>query len=179
MRGFGLDGIRNYDAAIKDTQFKLPLEQQEPERALRDAPPSYRFLRFTVTATRVQDAAATNVGKFTFFYEEKPLLLKGSVTNPMGTWEGALTDVTGPGTRPGWSDAHKKPIVFAFRDPIAVDAYSFTTALPEAGIDGDPVCWKLDGSQNGTFWIPLDIEKNYPTPLRRFTDLEKIYLPTK
>ena len=177
VRGFGLDALRNSGITPKDTQFELPLAQQEPERKPEYIPLSYRFLRFTPTATR--GAPTVNVGKFTFFYEDEPLLLNGSVTNPMGTWEGAMADVTGPGSRPGWSDAHKKPLVFAFRIPIAVDAYSFTTALPELGIEGDPVSWILEGSQNGTFWTTLDVQKNYPTPARRFTDVEKIYLPTK
>ena len=176
MRGFGLDTMRNYDASIKDTQFTLPLKQESEPRS-RTVPPSYRFLRFTPTATRGD--AGINVGKFTFFYEENPLLLKGSVTNPMGTWEGTVADVTGPGIKPGWSDAHKKPLVFAFRDPIPVDAYSFTTALAQAGIEGDPISWKLEGSSNGTFWITVDTQKNYPTPVRRFTEVEKIYLSSK
>jgi hypothetical protein len=144
--------------------------QREPERKPRYAPPSYRFLRFTATATR--GGSTVNVGKFTFFYENQPLFIKGSVTNPMGTWEGTMADVTGPGPRSGWSDAHKKPLVFAFRDPIAVDAYSFTTALPEAGIEGDPVSWILEGSSNGTFWTTVDTQNNYHTPVRRFTDME-------
>jgi hypothetical protein len=177
VRGFGLDGIRNYDANIKDTQFDLPLKQREPEHDPRYDPPSYRFLRFTVIATR--GSSTVNVGKFTFFYENQALFIKGSVTNPMGTWEGTMADVTGPGPRPGWSDAHKKPLVFAFRDPIAVDAYSFTTALSDAGIEGDPVSWKLEGSSNGTFWTTVDTQNNYPTPLRRFTDVEIFPLTNK
>jgi len=176
VHGFGLDALRNSGVTPKDTQFELPLAQQEPERKPHYAPPSYKFLRFTPTATRGSGAAAVNLGKLTFYYEGQPLLLTGSVTNPMGTWEGAMADVTGPGPRPGWSDTHKKPLVFAFRYPIAVDAYSFTTALPEMGIEGDPVAWKLEGSANGTFWTSLDVQKDYPTPVRRFTQLEKITL---
>ena len=179
FRGFGKDIMRNLTSGIKDIQFELPLKQQEPERRLRDAPPSYKFLRFTPTATRGAGAAAVNVGKFTFFYEKRPLLLNGSVTNPMGTWEGNMTDVTGPAETSGWSDVHKKSLVFAFRYPIAVDAYSFTTALPQAGIEGDPVSWKLDGSHNGTFWTTVDIQKNYPTPLSRFTEVETLPLTNK
>jgi len=173
VRGFGLDGLRNSEH-LKDTQFELPLVQEEPERKPYEAPPSYRFLRFIPIAIR--GSGTVNVGKFTFFYEDQPLLLKGSVTNPMGTWEGTVADVTGPGRRPGWSDAHKKPLVFAFRDPIAVDAYSFTTAVPEAGIEGDPISWKLEGSANGTFWTTLDEQRGFPTPARRLADIEKIYL---
>lgn len=175
VRGFGKDLVRNFMSGIKDTQYELPLKQQEPERELRDAPPSYKFLRFTPTATRGA-AGPVNVGKFTFFYQGRPLLLNGSVTNPMGTWEGNMADVTGTAGTSGWSDAHKKPLVFAFRYPIAVDAYSFTTAVPEAGIEGDPVSWRLEGSHNGTFWTVVDSQQNFPTPVRRFTELEKIYL---
>ena len=173
VRGFGLDHLRNSEH-LKDTQFELPLVQQEPERKPHYAPPSYRFLRFIPTAIR--GSGTVNVGKFTFFYEDQPLLLKGSVTNPMGTWEGTVADVTGPGRRPGWSDAHKKPLVFAFRDPIAVDAYSFTTAAPEVGIEGDPISWKLEGSANGTFWTTIDTQVNFPTPVRRLAEIEKLYL---
>ena len=176
VRGFGMDALRNSDASIKDSQYQLPLKQRPPEKKTRPAPPSYKFLRFTPTATRGREAAAVNVGKFTFFYEGYPLFLKGSVTNPMGTWEGTMADVTGAGPKPGWSDAHKKSLVFAFRDAIAVDAYTFATALPEAGIEGDPISWKLEGSPNGTFWTTLDTQTNVAVPVRRFAELEKMYI---
>lgn len=172
-RGFGLDSQRNSDYFLKDTQFQLLLAQEEPTKPRPVARPSHKFLRFTPTKTRGAAASAVNVGKFTFYYEGQPLILTGSVTNPMGTWEGKLTDVTGAGSKPGWSDAHKKSLTFAFREPIAIDAYSFTTALPEAGIEGDPVSWKLEGSTNGTFWAALDIQNGFPTPVRRFAELEK------
>ena len=180
VRAFGQDSGRNTDYSIKDAQFETPLTQKLPpatkKRKGPAAPPAYKFLRFTPTQTRSPNAATVNVGKFIFFYDDYPLFLKGTVTNPMGTWEGAMKDVIGPDLRPGWSDAHKKSLVFAFRDPIAVDAYSFTTALPEMGIDGDPVSWKLEGSPNGTFWTILDVQKNVKTPVTRFADLDKMYL---
>jgi hypothetical protein len=165
MRGFGFDAIRTRES-IKDTQFELPLNQEEPERIRSRPPPSYRFMRFTPTETRGN--SFVNVNKFTFFYKGKPLLLKGTVTNPMGTWEGTMADVTGPANTSGWSDAHKKPLVFAFREPIAIDAYTFTTgAEPE----GAPISWKLEGSSNGTFWQPIDAQFRFATPMRSFTDL--------
>ena len=171
-RGFGLDNQRNSDF-LKDTQFQLPLAQEEATTPRLVQRVSHKFLRFTPTKTRGHGAAAVNVGKFTFYYEGAPLHLNGSVTNPMGTWEGKLADVTGAGPKSGWSDAHKKSLTFAFREPIAIDAYSFTTALPAAGIEGDPISWKLDGSSNGTFWTALDVQNSYPTPVRRFTESEK------
>jgi hypothetical protein len=175
VRGFGRDIMRNSESCLKDTQYELPLKQQEDLPTQWHGIPSYKFLRFTPTETRGKEASAVNVGKFTFFYENQPLLLKGTATNPMGTWEGQMKDVTGPGTTSGWSDSHKKPLVFAFREPIAIDAYSFTTSLPQAGIEGDPVSWKLESSQNGTFWTVRDTQTSFPTPVGRFTETRKLY----
>lgn len=175
VRGFGHDRMRNSDRYLKDTQYELPLNQREEEPRRRHGIPSYKFLRFTPTETRGKEASAVNVSKFTFFYDGRPLLLKGVVTNPMGTWEGAMKDVMGPGLTSGWSDSHKKSLVFAFREPIAIDAYSFTTSVPEAGIEGDPVSWKLESSQNGTFWTVRDIQTNFPTPVGRLTETQKLH----
>jgi hypothetical protein len=175
VRGFGRDVLRNSESCLKDTQYELPLKQREDEPRQWHGIPSYKFLRFTPTDTRGKEASAVNVGKFTFFYEDQPLLLKGTATNPMGTWEGQMKDVTGPGTTSGWSDSHKKSLVFAFREPIAIDAYSFTTSVPEMGIEGDPVSWKLETSQNGTFWTVRDTQTNFPTPVGRFKETNKLY----
>jgi len=176
VRSFGQDSGRNGDYSIKDAQFETPLIQKFPPKKRIAKPAAYKFLRFTPFETRSPNAASVNVGKFIFFYDSYPLFLKGTVTNPMGTWEGKMADVIGPDIRPGWSDAHKKSLTFAFSSPVAVDAYSFTTALPEMGIAGDPVSWKLEGSTNGTFWTILDTQKAFPTPITRFADLDKIYI---
>jgi hypothetical protein len=175
VRSFGQDSGRNSSYSMKAAQFEPPLVQSLPPTKPRTAkrPTAFKFLRFTPLETRSPQAPAVHVGKFIFFYEDYPLFLKGNVTNPMGTWEGLMKDVIGPDIRPGWSDAHKKSLLFAFRDPIAVDAYSFTTALPEMGIEGDPVSWKLEGSSNGTFWTLLDTQQGFPTPVTRFADLKK------
>jgi len=82
--------------------------------------------------------------------------------------------VTAPGFTTGWSDYHKKPLVFAFPAAIHVNGYSFTTTIPENGIDGDPVSWKLEGSVNGTYWTTLDTQTNYPTPVDRFKEISII-----
>jgi hypothetical protein len=88
----------------------------------------------------------------------------------MGTWEGEFKDIMGPGFRDGWSDAHKKPLVFAFKSPVLIDAYSFTTAAES--IDSDPVAWKLEGSMNGSFWTLLDTQQRFPTPVERFHEIQ-------
>lgn len=176
VRAFGQDVGRNSEYHIHDAQFQTPLVQELPAKQRRVAPNSYKFLRFSPTQLRSPTADGVAVGKFIFFFDGYPLFLKGSVSNPMGTWEGTVNDVIGPGHRPGWFDTHKKPLVFAFRDPIAVDAYTWTTATPERAIDCDPISWKLEGSANGTFWTVLDVQERFPTPVERFTDLDKLYL---
>jgi hypothetical protein len=170
VRAFGQDVGRNAPYKIREAQFQTPLVQKIPTVKRSAKPPSYRFLRFNPAQLRSK-TDTVSVGKFIFFFDGSPLLLKGTVSNPMGTWEGTMADVTGPGHRPGWSDTHKKPLVFAFREPIAVDRYTWTTATPERGIEGDPVSWKLEGSSNGTFWTVLHTQEGFPTPVERFTDL--------
>jgi hypothetical protein len=176
VRSFGQDLGRNASYQIREAQFEAPLVQNLPTKKRHATPKSYKFLRFTPTQLRSDKADAVSVGKFIFFFDNYPIFLKGSVSNPMGTWEGTMNDVIGPGHRSGWSDAHKKSIVFALRDPTAVDAYTWTTATPDRGIDGDPISWKLEGSSNGTFWTLLDSQERFRVPTDRFADLRKIHL---
>jgi hypothetical protein len=91
----------------------------------------------------------------------------------MGTWVGDIDDVVGRDYRNGWSDSHKKAIVFAFPYAILMNGFTWTTANPEKGIDGDPVQWKLEGSTNGVFWVTLrnQTNHNYPVPKERFQEL--------
>jgi len=169
VRAFGLDRARNSVDSFTDLQFLPPRVQSIPIQSEDVSRPSYKFLRFIPRKTRDPMSPSVHVGKFTFFYAGKPLLLDGSATNPMGTWEGSLKAVTGPGPRDGWYDAHKKPLVFAFKSAISVDAYSLTTSAES--YDADPVSWRLEGSTNGTFWTALDTQTNFPTPIERFRDI--------
>ena len=70
----------------------------------------------------------------------------------MGTWVGQTENVTGA-TATGWSDDHKKALMFAFPYPTLVNGYTWTTAAE--GVEADPVRWKLEGSTNGTYWTTL------------------------
>ena len=168
-RSFGLDRARNSVDDYTDIQFQEPLKQVIPKKEVEDST-TYRFIRFVPLKTRSPDADSVGVSKFTFFYDGKPLALEGKVTNPMGTWEGEFKDIMGPGFRQGWSDAHKKPVVFAFKGPVLIDAYSFTTAAESIG--SDPVAWKLEGSMNGSFWTLLDAQQRFPTPVERFHEIQ-------
>jgi hypothetical protein len=172
-RSFGLDRERNskgeYTDAYKTMQFNSPLQQEsnvEPQEESRGT--SYKFLRFRPLQTRNPASKHVHVGKFFFYHGEQAIeFSKGTVSNPMGTWEGRIQDVTGVGTSPGWIDTHKKPLVFAFPAPILVNGYRIQT--PPIGTDPgcDPVSWILEGSTNGTFWTVLDRRTNYPTPVQR------------
>lgn len=91
----------------------------------------------------------------------------------MGTWIGDIEDVIGPGYTSGWSDLHKKAIVFAFPYATMVNGFSWTTANPDKGLAGDPVQWKLEGSQNGVYWTVLrdQTQHNFPVTVSRFQEL--------
>ena len=95
------------------------------------------------------------------------------VTNPMGSWVGDIEDVVSKEYTRGWSDVNKKALVFAFPYAILLDGFTLTTANPDKGIGGDPVQWKLEGSQNGVYWTVLrnQTHHNYPVPQNRYQEL--------
>jgi hypothetical protein len=181
---FGLDIARNNDGPGLDTHFVEPLRQES--RAVTVGPKyvdadeslqgekvsSYKYIRFRPTKTR-DPSSQVNVAKIRFFLKGNEIDIRSAkVTNPMGTWVGDVTDVNGPGFTRGWSDKHKRALVFAFPYALMIDGFSWTTTDPDKGIGGDPVQWKLEGSVNGTYWTTLrDQSHNYPVPVNRFQDL--------
>jgi len=182
-KSFGLDRARNGDSDL-DTLYKEPLRQvagpgpgQGPKYLNVDEPlekaKSYRYIRFRPMLTRDPASESVSVGKFRFFLGKNEIdLTNAKVSNPMGTWIGDATDITGEGYKNGWTDLHKKSIIFAFPYPILMDGFTWITTNPDRGIGSDPVQWKLEGSQNGTFWTMLrDQSRNYPVPVNRFQEL--------
>jgi hypothetical protein len=169
--GFGLDRRRNGET-FKEIQYTVPLKQEFPVKE-EDGLTTYKFIRFVTV--KVREGSTVDIQRLTFFYAGQPLRLSGRVTNPMGTWEGGVEDVTGPRAT-GFVDRHKKPLVFAFKTGIAIDAYSFTTG---ALARNDPVAWKLEGSSNGSFWTLLDAQDRFPTPIDRGKDVPMISLATR
>ena len=182
---FGNDHARNSDSAPLDSLYVEPLRQKVmPETGPKyvnvdepikpEKPVSYRYIRFRPIQTRNPLSETVNVGKFRFFLGPNDIDMRNAkVTNPMGTWVGDIDDVVGRDYRNGWSDSHKKAIVFAFPYAILMNGFTWTTANPEKGIDGDPVQWKLEGSTNGVFWVTLrnQTNHNYPVPKERFQEL--------
>lgn len=57
-------------------------------------------------------------------------------------------------------------VTFSFADEQRIDEYSFTTA--ESAPELDPVCWKLQGSNDGQTWADLQVrDTDFPTPMKR------------
>jgi hypothetical protein len=182
---FGIDIARNKGGPGLDMLFVEPLRQESKpfdsvgpkyvdadENLKGENASSYKYIRFRPTKTR-DPSSPVNVAKIRFFLKKNEVDLRAAkVTNPMGTWVGDITDVNGPGYTRGWSDKHKRALVFAFPYALMIDGFSWTTADPDKGIGGDPVQWKLEGSTNGTYWTTLrDQSQNYAVPVDRFQDL--------
>jgi len=172
--GFGLDRKRNSgpETAIHEKQFEPPLQQEIPFVKMdTETQPTYKYIRFRPLRTRDINSEGVHIGKFTFYSGNDPVLFEGTVTNPMGTWEGNIKHVIGPGLRKGWYDAHKKSLVFAFKVPLIINGYSFHTAAPGKSTGNDPVAWKVEGSTTGTFWTTLNEQKKFPTPIERYKEI--------
>jgi hypothetical protein len=183
---FGIDIARNKGGPGLDTLFVEPLRQDskpldsvgpkyiDADETLKgEKASSYKYIRFRPTKTRDPSSPTVNISKISFYLKKSEIDIRGAkVTNPMGTWVGDVADVNGPGFTSGWSDKHKRALVFAFPHALLMDGFSWTTANPEKGVRGDPVEWKLEGSTNGTYWTTLrDQSHKYPVPLDRFQDL--------
>ena len=183
---FGIDVARNRGGPGLDTLFVEPLRQDS--KAVDSVGPkyldaddtlkgekasSYKYIRFRPTKTRDPASPTVNISKISFYLKKSEIDIRSAkVTNPMGTWVGDVADVNGPGFTSGWSDKHKRALVFAFPYALLMDGFSWTTANPEKGVGGDPVEWKLEGSTNGTYWTTLrDQSHRYPVPVDRFTAL--------
>lgn len=188
-QSFGLDRGRNQGGPGLDTLFQEPLRSDYNPTGLLYGPRSkdddtllqpgkagsYKYIRFRPIKTRDPLNPTVEVGKFRFFIGNNEVDLRfAKVSNPMGSWVGNnIHDVVGPGFRRGWSDLHKKALVLAFPYAILMNGFTWTTANPDKGVGGDPVQWKLEGSQNGVYWTILrdQTKHNYPVPLERYQEL--------
>jgi hypothetical protein len=178
-----MDMARNKGGPRLESMFVEPLRSLGDEEETRilskttirpDRATSYKYLRFKPVKTRDPANPTVDVGKFRFLLGDNEVDMGAAkVTNPMGTWVGDMEDVIGGGFKRGWSDAHKRALVFAFPYAMLLDGFTWTTANPDSGIGGDPVQWKLEGSQNGVYWTTLrdQTKHNYAVPTARFQEL--------
>jgi len=171
---FGLDRIRNKGGNL-NTFYDEPLRQTDTVVHTHGTKAnSYKYIRFRPIKTRSPDHPSVNISKFRFFLGNQEIDIRNAkVTNPLGSWIGDIQDIYGDGYRKGWSDTNKKAIVFAFPYAVLMDGFTWTTANPDKGIEGDPIRWKLEGSQNGVYWTTVHdrTQVNYPVPQARFQEL--------
>ena len=186
-QSFGLDMARNRGGPALDTLYEEPLRAADrptdaygpqgiaDESLLQPGKAqSYKYIRFRALKTRDPAHPTVEIGKFRFLIGKSEVDLRfAKVTNPMGTWVGDVQDIVGNGFRRGFSDTHKKALIFAFPYAVLMDGFTWTTANPDKGVGGDPVQWKLEGSQNGTYWITLrdQTKHSYPVPAERYQEL--------
>ncbi len=119
--------------------------------AATEARQGYKFYRF-----RVLDAAGEKSIRALRLFSGRAELdllrpeLGAKVWDPTGAWNGSIRDITwaAGGTGKGWTG---RALILGFREPVAVDRYSFVAA----GVSDGPRSWKLEGSTNGVYWEPV------------------------
>ena len=171
---FGKDKERNEDDAIAlDDYMNLPLEgaglthrnrhaYRDPEEAgdVATRVMRFQFFRFKVVRTRDPAAATAAIGGL--------MLLNGAdnVYHPEAKIWNPHTgsrETFYPGA--GWSDSDQKEFVVKFPVAVAVNGYRLRTSEQDGAFD--PVEWRLEGSQNGVYWLPLDERKTGALPAAR------------
>jgi hypothetical protein len=159
---FGLDSLRNNDSIDPDTYLNMPLESDGITYKTRDKymgiedtddkiQSSYKYIKFTVLKVRGDDSTVS-IGGIQF-------LKDGIALRNISVWNPHTGDVN-QYYNEEWSDSDQWVVVFVFSEPVMIDEYEIKTSgnTPEM----DPVNWKIEGSQNASFWFEID---------RKFGDL--------
>jgi hypothetical protein len=170
---FGTDRERNRDTVGVDDYMALPLEGSglTHENRVRfvdvdtvaseGAPRPFRFVffRLKILKTRSPTAATAAIGGFT--------LLNGAdvVYHPRAkVWNPHTGERTTYYPEAAWSDSDQKELIVRFPSAVAVNGYKIRTSEQDTAFD--PVQWRLEGSQNGVYWLPLD-ERSLTPPFER------------
>lgn len=175
--GFGLDLSRNQAPQRRLEEFhELPLQgfgrtvlnegqHQEvlevPATTVQHTPkPGVRakFLRWTVRATR-DGGTTVSIGGVRFLYGQH--VVRDDHLTIWNPHTGERTPYDGG----AWSDANHRMGVFVFSHPVDLTRYQIQTSQQDPGMD--PVDWTLEGSLNGTYWIPLDVRTAVTAPVER------------
>jgi hypothetical protein len=159
ITGFGIDINRNRDAISIDDYLNMPLVGDAKTYAnthlaevseivdVSEAPPmKFKYLRFSVLETK-GDIDTVHIGHMQFYTQDNKPLRESTIT----TWNpytGAKAAYTGP-----WTNNAERVIIFCFSTPALLADYSIKTAHRPSMYDPD--VWTLEGSTNGSFWIPL------------------------
>jgi hypothetical protein len=160
---FGSDTARNTDDIALDDYMTMPLEgagvtyQNRVNYVDVDADANmegntlekFRFIRLKVLETRDPSAGRVSLGGFNVMWGNQLIDLPGIVAwNPHTGVRRAWVPTE------GWSDGDQYELILRFPYAVAVTRYQFRTSAESAG--QDPCRWRLEGSQNGTFWLRLD-----------------------
>lgn len=171
---FGLDRLRNEDEAVGlDDYMNLPLEgaglthrnrhTYRDMEADGDAVPRvmrFQFFRFKVVRTRDPAAATAAIGGLMLMNgAENVYHPEAKVWNP----HTGARETFYPAA--GWSDSDQKEFIVKFPSAVAVNRYRLRTSEQDTAFD--PVEWRLEGSQNGVYWLPLDERKTGVLPAAR------------
>ena len=167
------------DFSVRTARFKLPLEfyAETNSAALKVAAVTARYLRFSVTDTRLSATDFANTG---FQLDELQLMRNGApLLYPAGTVASAPGDgyndyggryfppqmavdnaLPAPGTDTNrwYSVAMVNPMTVDMGQPVTFDAYRWYTG--PNGTGRDPLGWKLEISNNTTNWYTLDVQTN-------------------
>lgn len=131
---------------------------------------TFQFYRWMPTKLRGTNANSIQMAEFQFMLGGSPVSWTGaSVTNPGGSNPAGEVPayVIDGNTGSKWLDFNKGGLQFTFPEPTTVDGYRIATANDSP--ERDPVSWKLSGSNDGATWTYIDVIKDNPTPVTRFT----------
>lgn len=137
---------------------------------------TYQYFRFTTTKLR----SGPDIQLSEFRFRLGTTLVTGATpTAPGGNSpanEGVANLVDGSLTTK-WFSSVNAPLVFTFSAPVTVDNYSFATGNDSEG--RDPVSWTLEGSEDGTSWLQLDVRANYATTINRNVWVDDFTIPAE
>jgi len=174
------------DFSARPARFNLPIEfyGETNSAALKLAAVTARYLRFTVTDTRLNAADFANTG---FQLSEIQLMRNGApLLYPAGTVATAPGDgyndyggryfppqmavdnalpVPGTDTNRWYSIAMVNPMTVDMGQPVTFDGYRWYTG--PNGTGRDPLGWRLEVSNNATNWYAVDVRTNQTVTLAR------------
>lgn len=167
---FGLDAERNTGKEGLEAYMGLPLEGDGITHTNRDKladldvenpvaeAEAFSFYRFTVLETRDPFAHYVSVGGFKLMTGMRVASIQG--TKRWNPHTGETAEYGGE----AWMATEQRELILKFPQPVVINRYQFRTSDKLAAFD--PVRWRLEGSRNGAYWLPLD-ERTETVPEER------------
>jgi len=176
--GFGYDTSRNTDEHDLSSYLDLPLDGTGQTYANKDkyvdldettlkSPFRVKYIKLTVLETRSK-GSTVSIGDIAFLYKNRTI--KDSKLRIWNPYSGEYSYYTSP-----WTNIENHVVVFCFSRLVEVDKYEIKTSNLDS--KDDPMVWTIEGSQNGSFWIPLDSQNKYLPNARNQWTLFKMKIP--